>query len=41
MLDLIAVVTELQPLSQFQIKSTGEMRDKRGLTLSDDTGVSI
>jgi replication factor A1 len=41
MLDLIAVVTELQPVSQIQIKQTGEMRNRRSLTLSDDSGVSI
>lgn len=41
MLDLIAVIIEVEPLSQIQVKATGEMRDKRTITLSDDSGISI
>ena len=41
MIDLIAVVTEVQSVSQIQIKSTGELRDKRSITLADDSGLSL
>lgn len=41
MLDLMAVVTELQPVGTIQIKSTGEMKDKRNIILADDSGLSI
>lgn len=41
MIDLIAVVTEVQPPGQITVKSTGEQRDKRTITLSDDSGIGI
>jgi replication factor A1 len=41
MIDVIAVLTEVQTVMQIQIKSTGEFRDKRSITLTDDTGVNI
>lgn len=41
MIDTIAVVTEVQPVGQITMKSTGEMRDKRTITLTDDSNVSI
>lgn len=41
MIDLIAVVTEVQPVAQILIKSTGQMKDKRTITLVDDTGISL
>ena len=41
MIDLIAVVTEVQPMGSIQLKTTGENKDKRTITLCDDTGVSI
>ena len=41
MIDVIAVLTEVQPVGQIQLKSTGEFRDKRSVTLTDDTGVNI
>jgi len=41
MIDLIAVITEVQAMGSIQIKATMENRDKRTITLCDDTGVSI
>ena len=41
MIDLIAVVSEVQPIGAIQIKATGEYRDRRTITLDDDSGMSI
>ena len=41
MMDLIAVVTEVQAPGQIQVKATGEMRDKRTVSLTDDTGLCL
>lgn len=41
MIDLIAVVTDVQPMGSIQMKATQEYKDKRTITLCDDTGVSI
>lgn len=41
MIDLIAVVQEVQEVRQIQMKSTGEFKDRRQVTFVDDTGVSI
>ena len=40
MIDLIAVVQEVQEVRQIQMK-TGELRDRKQVTFVDDTGVSI
>ena len=41
MIDFIGVVLEVQDLGQIQLKSTGEMRDRRTLLLGDETGNSV
>lgn len=41
MIDFIGVVLEVQDLGQIQLKSTGEMRDRRSLTLGDESGNSV
>lgn len=41
LIDVIGVITEVEPLGQITVRSTGEQRDKRTVTLTDDTNVSI
>ena len=41
MLDLIGVITEVQNSNQYLNKATGQYKDKRRITLADDTGFNL
>lgn len=41
MVEVIGVITEDRGVMQIQIRSTGENKDKRTITLADESGVSV
>lgn len=41
MIDIIGLILTIEPVGQIQMKATGEMRDKRSITIGDESGISI
>ena len=41
MIDVIGIITDVQEISQIQIKATQEWRDKRTITIAEDSGLSV
>ena len=41
LIDVIGVITEVEAIGSITMKSNGEQKEKRQITISDDTNVSI
>jgi len=39
--DIIGVVTEKTQLTEINLRSTGQVKDRRNVTVADDSGCSI